>query len=230
MFESKVKVLVIDDDHVSSEMVSNALKKYKYDVDTADDVQKAIKLTQEQNYAVIITDKNMPDTQGGDKGGMEILKYIKMHLPSAEVIMLTAYGSIESAIEAMKHGAFDYVAKPLDHKELKDKIERILDYQSFINPKNAISIYRTLHNAILTLMQGQGKLTDEDLHQVLKEIDKNIDHFFRAQKEWERVLLIQKEALGRIAAYAEELKEGFEENGPQQTLIDKICLEANRRI
>jgi DNA-binding response OmpR family regulator len=228
--ENKVKILVIDDDHISREMLGNALKHYQYAVDLAENVQVAMKWILEHNYSVIITDKNMPDTQGGDQGGMEILRYAKMHLPATEVILLTAFGSIESAIEAMKHGAFDYVTKPLDHKELNNKIERILDYQSFINPKNTISIYRTLHNAILTLMQEQGKFNEQDLHQALKEIDKTIDHFFRAQKEWERVLLIQKEALGRIAAYAEQLKENQGENGPFKDLLEKIYSEANKRI
>lgn len=222
--------MVVDDDRISREMVGNALTKYQYDVDMTENVQTAMERILECNYAVIITDKNMPDTQGGDQGGMEILKYAKMHLPATEVIIITAFGSIESAIESMKNGAFDYIAKPLDPKELKEKIERILDYRSFINPKNTISIYRTLHNAVLTLIQNQGKPTVEDPHQALKEIDKTIDHFFRAQKEWERVLLIQKEALGNIAAYAEQLKGTVGENSSQQNLLEKICNEASKRI
>jgi len=228
--ENKNKIMVVDDDRISREMVGNALTKYQYDVDMTENVQTAMERILECNYAVIITDKNMPDTQGGDQGGMEILKYAKMHLPATEVIIITAFGSIESAIESMKNGAFDYIAKPLDPKELKEKIERILDYRSFINPKNTISIYRTLHNAVLTLIQNQGKPTVEDPHQALKEIDKTIDHFFRAQKEWERVLLIQKEALGNIAAYAEQLKGTVGENSSQQNLLEKICNEASKRI
>lgn len=110
----------------------------------------------------------------------------------------------------------DYITKPLDLKELKNKIERILDYRSFINPQNIILIYRTLHNAILTFMQDQGRPAAEDPHQALKETDKTIDHFFRAQKEWERVLLIQKEALGKVAVYAEQLKEVAGENSSQR--------------
>ncbi|RPI78530.1 MAG: response regulator [Desulfobacteraceae bacterium] len=230
MTENKNKIMVVDDDRISREMVGNALTKYQYDVDMTENVQTAMERILECNYAVIITDKNMPDTQGGDQGGMEILKYAKMHLPATEVIIITAFGSIESAIESMKNGAFDYIAKPLDPKELKEKIERILDYRSFINPKNTISIYRTLHNAVLTLIQNQGKPTVEDPHQALKEIDKTIDHFFRAQKEWERVLLIQKEALGNIAAYAEQLKGTVGENSSQQNLLEKICNEASKRI
>jgi hypothetical protein len=79
-------------------------------------------------------------------------------------------------------------------------------------------------------MQNQGRPAAKDPHQALKEIDKTIDHFFRAQKEWERVLLIQKEALGKIAAYAEQLKEGGGENSLQQNLLEKIIFEANKRI
>jgi len=228
--ESKIKILVIDDDRISRAMVGNALTTYQYDVDLAETVQNALERILKFNYTIILTDKNMPDSQGGDQGGMEILKYAKMHLPATEVIILTAFGSIESAIESLKYGAFDYIAKPLDPKELKEKIERILEYRSFINPKNTISIYRTLHNAILTLMQDQGRPAAEDPHQALKEIDKTIDHFFRAQKEWERVLLIQKEALGKIAVYAEQLKEGGGENSLLRNLLEKIIYEANKRI
>lgn len=226
----EIRILVVDDDAVSRTLVGASLEKFGYLADSAEGVEAALKYLKNINYAVVITDKNMPDSKGADNGGMELLKHCRIHFPSLEVIMMTAYGTVETAIEAMKLGAFDYLLKPVSQKELKGKIERIMEYKGFINPQNAIRIYKTLHNQILTLFERPGQWTDEEVHKLLRTLDKEIDHFFQAQKQWERIILLQRESLGRIAVCAEQLQEEVKPNSPLTDLIQTICQEAARRI
>lgn len=228
--KDEIRILVVDDDAVSRTLVGASLEKFGYLADRSEGIETALKLLENSNYTIVITDKNMPDSKGEGNGGMELLKQCRIHFPSSEVIMMTAYGSVETAIEAMKLGAFDYLLKPVSQEELKGKIERIMEYKGFINPQNAIQIYKTLHNQILTLFESPGQRTDEEVHKLLRFMDKEIDHFFQAQKQWERIVLLQRESLGRIAICAEQLQEEVEPDSPYTDLIQTICEEAARRI
>ncbi len=227
----EVKILVVDDEDDVRNMIAAALEKFGYSSDMADSVKIATELMESTEYDIIITDKNMPDDiDGSQEGGMNILKYAKKHMPTAEVLIMTGYATIETAIEAMKLGAFDYLTKPFLINELKEKIDRILEYKSVINPENTIPIYKTLHNEVLNLLENKHDLTDDERHQLLKSLDTKIDHFFRAQKEWEKVVLIQREALAKIGAYVEQLKEHITPTDPSYGFVEKICEESNRRL
>lgn len=227
----EVKILVVDDEDDVRNMIAAALEKFGYSSDMADSVKIATELMESTEYDIIITDKNMPDDiDGSQEGGMNILKYAKKHMPTAEVLIMTGYATIETAIEAMKLGAFDYLTKPFLINELKEKIDRILEYKSVINPENTIPIYKTLHNEVLNLLENKHDLTDDERHQLLKSLDTKIDHFFRAQKEWEKVVLIQREALAKIGAYVEQLKEHITPTDPSYGFVEKICKESNRRL
>ena len=144
--------------------------------------------------------------------------------------MMTGYATIETSIEALKLGAFDYLVKPFSIADLKTKIDRILEYKSFIDPENTIQIYKTLHEEILNLLERKDIPTDDERHDVLKSLDAKIDHFFRAQKNWERILIIQKEALANIAGYAEKLREDTPQTDTNYDMVEKICKESNKRI
>lgn len=224
------RILVVDDDDAVRNMVAVSLERFGYSIDMADSVNRVMELMESVEYDIIIMDKNMPDTYGNKEGGMHLLRCAKMHLPATQVIMITGYATIETAIEAMKLGAFDYITKPFSSKELKEKIDRILEYKSFINPDNTIQMYKALHDEILNLFKNRNSHTDDELHELLRSINTKIDHFFRAQKEWERIILTQREALGNIAVLAEQLKEDISQTEPSFNLFEKICEESNRRI
>lgn len=226
-----VKILVVDDEADVRNIIAAALEKFGYGSDIADSVKIATELMESIEYDIIITDKNMPDDiDGSQEGGMNILRYATKHLPAAEVLIMTGYATIETAIEAMKLGAFDYIQKPFSIEEIREKIERILEYKSFINPENTIPIYKTLHNDILNLLENKHNLTDDERYKLLQSLNTKIDYFFRAQKEWEKIILVQREALAKIGAYVEELKEYIGQTAPSYSLIEKICEESNRRL
>jgi len=229
-----IRILIADDEELVRESIAQFLEHFGYATDVADSCESAWDRLRSENYDVVVTDKNMPGSDGGREGGMELLRLVKRHQPGAEVIMVTGYGSIDTAIEAMKNGAFDYILKPISPVCLKEKIERIRDYKSYLNPENTVLFYKRIHNQILGLLEGHSALADLDSHEALKEIETTLDRLFTIQKQYESILLLQKEALGRIAALSEELREAVETlpevDDATALLVQRICDEASRRI
>jgi two-component system response regulator AtoC len=109
----KRKILVIDDEANMCHMLAAVLKKAGYDVDTASDGQAGLTRAEQFPYDYILCDVKMPVM-----GGMEFLKAAGERIASSTVIMMSAYGSIDSAIEAMKLGAYDYISKPFKPDEV----------------------------------------------------------------------------------------------------------------
>src|SRR5512143_328819 len=116
------RVLVVDDVKGMREFLSIMLKKEGYDPVTADGGQKAIKLIKEDIFDLVITDVKMPKSSG-----MDVLRAVKEHSPDTVVIMITAYATAESAVEAMKEGAYDYIMKPFKVDEIKLVVRNALE-------------------------------------------------------------------------------------------------------
>ena len=201
-------ILVVDDSDLSLKQVGKFLNKTKYSIKLAEGAPEALSLIENNFFDIVLTDKNMPGLYGpSDEGGMELLKHIQDNYTTTEVIMMTGYASIETAIKAMKLGAFDYLIKPFTQQELLDSINRLLSYKRFINPDNTISIYKEMHNEILKLMENQKVIDDKEMHRSLKSLHNKIDHFFETQSNWEKIILTQRESLADIIPLAEKLKE-----------------------
>ncbi|MGB9773738.1 MAG: sigma-54-dependent transcriptional regulator [Bacteroidota bacterium] len=117
------RLLVVDDDHSLLEVLEKEISKAgPYIVDTASDGAEAIKMVQRRLYDLILLDLALPVV-----GGMEVLQHVRTNYPSTEVIMLTAYGSTQTAVKAMKLGAFDFIDKPFDMGHLLATMERALE-------------------------------------------------------------------------------------------------------
>ena len=185
---------------------------------------------QKNEYDIILTDKNMPDEEGNIESGMKLLKYVKEKTPSTEVIMITGYATVETAVEAMKFGAFDYVMKPVRLEELKEKIDRILEYRRFVNSENTLHIYRTLHSQVLSLLKNRDDLPEDQIQKMLKTLGSRIDKVFGMQKEYETIIQTQADALEKIETYAQHLKDAIEEESPYYPLVEKIFEESKKRI
>lgn len=115
------RILVIDDDPQMRLALSEALGKAGFSVYTAEDGNAARELMSKSCFDLVITDVRMP---GGD--GFDILRYVKEKFPFLPVILITAYASVDSAVSAMKAGAFDYVEKPFSIDSLYSKVKRAL--------------------------------------------------------------------------------------------------------
>jgi two-component system NtrC family response regulator len=103
------------------------LEEAGYQVITAATAEEGIALTEEQCPALVITDLKMPDSSG-----MEVLKSIRSDHPDTTVVMVTAYGTVQTAVEAMRSGAYDYITKPIDYHELVMTVNRALDHQQLV--------------------------------------------------------------------------------------------------
>ncbi len=126
-----LKILVVDDDPVTRSLLSTKLSKANYEVDTADDGVAAVHMISQQYYDVIVTDLMMP----GGVDGIGVLESAKENNIKSEVILITAHGSIDNAIVAMKKGAADYLQKPINFDELFLRLAKIQNVKHLM--KNA---------------------------------------------------------------------------------------------
>lgn len=118
-------ILVVDDQDNVRSLMKEALKTEGYRVETAEDGSRAIEmLAQNNHYALVITDLIMPKVSG-----LDVLTEIKKHIPTAEVILVTAHGSLETAVAALREGAHDYIVKPFELKQLIHSVQRTLIYR-----------------------------------------------------------------------------------------------------
>ncbi len=106
-------ILVVDDDRNLCRVLKGHLEKAGFDVLLAHDVDSALPVIREKDLDLVITDLKMPG-----KSGMELLPLSKEQKPATPVIMITAYGNIGFAVEAIKKGAYDFVTKPFDEMQL----------------------------------------------------------------------------------------------------------------
>lgn len=121
------RVLVVDDEPMVCLSLSNWLEEENYFARAVEDGPKAVAAVREENWDIVLLDLRMPGMDG-----LEVLKQIKELAPQTVVIMMTAYASIPSAVEAMKEGAYDYVVKPLDVEQLTLMLNRIVEHQQLI--------------------------------------------------------------------------------------------------
>ena len=115
------KILVVDDEEIVCHSIKKILSRKGYTVENALDVESAIKKISNTSYDLVITDLMMPKTNG-----MELLQIIRDHYPELEVVMITGYASIESAVKATKLGASSYLPKPFTPDELTEITKKAL--------------------------------------------------------------------------------------------------------
>ena len=116
------KVLVIDDEERMCAVMKAALETGSIEVSTAYNGENAMKKFALDMHDVVVTDLKMPGMDG-----LTVLKQVKSKSPHTEVILITAYATAQTAVEAMKQGAYDYIIKPFEMAELRLKIQRILE-------------------------------------------------------------------------------------------------------
>lgn len=121
----KPRILVVDDEESIREFLDIMLKKEGYEITTAEDGQKAIDLLGKKSFDMVISDLQMPHVTG-----IELLKHVKDNYPQLLFLLITAFGTTESAVEAMKMGAYDYITKPFKIDEVRINIANALRSQS----------------------------------------------------------------------------------------------------
>jgi DNA-binding NtrC family response regulator len=118
------KILFVDDDQQILAMVEQFLSRCGFNITTESSGRRAIEMVREDNFCVVFSDLNMPEISG-----MELLKQIKAISSETEVIIVSGYGTIETAIQAMKLGSYDFLQKPINFDRFKILIDRIIEKQ-----------------------------------------------------------------------------------------------------
>ncbi|MBI4810255.1 MAG: sigma-54-dependent Fis family transcriptional regulator [Ignavibacteriales bacterium] len=118
------KILVVDDEQIIRESISYILKKDGYSVSEADNGREAYNKLLAESFDLVITDLEMPEMKG-----IELLERITKMSPETSVVIITAYGSLDTAIAALRAGASDYTLKPIEFDELQVKIRRLFEYK-----------------------------------------------------------------------------------------------------
>jgi DNA-binding NtrC family response regulator len=135
MDKSKINILVVDDERGLCAGVQEALRREGYVVDAANDAATALKLTEQRLYNLVITDMKMPGVSG-----LDLLKRVKAKSRDTLFILMTAFGTVESAVEAMKEGAYDYLSKPLDMQRLRALVLKALEFQALVAENNELRL------------------------------------------------------------------------------------------
>ncbi|MCB2191241.1 MAG: sigma-54 dependent transcriptional regulator [Deltaproteobacteria bacterium] len=119
MVSKNLKILVIDDDFTMREACQETLRRVGHEVEMAEDGRQGLALLSRWAYDVVLLDLRMPDMDG-----LTVLRHIREQDPEAVVIIISGHGSIATAVQAMKLGAFDYVAKPFTPEELRQAVDK----------------------------------------------------------------------------------------------------------
>jgi DNA-binding NtrC family response regulator len=119
------RVLIVEDEKLIRWSIKSRLEENGYVVSEVDSGKKAFELLEEEDFDLMLLDFRLPDTTG-----LEILRRVRQEAPETSVVMMTAYGTVESAVEAMKLGAFDYLTKPVNLDELTVIVNKALETTS----------------------------------------------------------------------------------------------------
>ncbi len=135
-------ILVVDDELGMRELLNLMLKREGYEVSCAENGRKALSMLEKTDYNLLLCDIKI-----GDMSGLDVLRAAKKRNPNTVVIMISAYATAETAVEAMNDGAYDYVPKPFDNDELKETINKALNLKTIEHEKEALDdeLKKNLH-------------------------------------------------------------------------------------
>lgn len=122
-----VHILVVDDEHIMRESLSDWLRDDGYSVETAESGSKALSILGSADWNVILVDLKMPGMDG-----IQLMREIKKTKPTIPVIIMTAYATVDTAVKAMREGAYDYLVKPFDPEEMALIIRKLVAHQKLV--------------------------------------------------------------------------------------------------
>ncbi len=151
----KGKILIVDDDTAHLSMLKTVLKGWGFQTSGADDGSAAISVTQDTVFDGILMDVKMAHVDG-----IEALQEIKKINPAIPIIIMTAYSSVETAVEAMKYGAYDYLTKPLNFDDLKITLERALEHMALSRENLSLRERLASENCLSNLIGSSPAMVD----------------------------------------------------------------------
>jgi DNA-binding NtrC family response regulator len=221
----KGTVLVVENDEPNRLMIAKALNRDGFDSVEADGYESALDLLKTKDFDVLLTDKNMPVEGVGPEGGLELIRWVRLNKPHMPIILITGYPTVDSAIDALKVGAFDYLIKPFNIKTLLKKLDQVCEYRKSVNPEAVMHAYLSLNRKLLEAAQGN-PISDTWLTQVQDRLNR-VFQVFRAA---ERTLLEHRQRLAEIQVCAEGAMEDLPRDNPLYETLKQIAQLAAHRI
>ncbi len=162
------RILIVEDNRSLLEGLGKTLVDNDLEITLSETGQQARQAFDAREYAVIVTDLKLPDASG-----LDLLKEFKSSRPETVVVVITAYGSVEIAVEAMKHGAFDFVLKPFAGDEIKVKVAKALEQHQLFRKVKSLSHETTVLREEVRARFDTRRIVGES--EAMKEIDDMID-------------------------------------------------------
>jgi len=159
------RLLIIEDEETLRESLKRVFLREEYEVDVADSSETALKMLDGRIYDLIITDIILPGMNG-----IELLKKCREQTPGQIVIIVTAYASLETAVEALRAGAYDYIVKPIIHEEIKRIVRNALRERS-LRTENAILKKQIEERYDFEKIVGESRVISDLIHEVKKIAD-----------------------------------------------------------
>jgi DNA-binding NtrC family response regulator len=152
---NRFHILVVDDEPVQREMVSGFLKKQGFEVIAAESGERALELFRQDAFDLILSDQKM-----ADMSGLELLRAVHNINPETPVILITAFGTVETAVTALKQGAIDYLTKPLNLEELLHRIQQANDRHRILNENRELREALTERHRIEGIIGESGPMLE----------------------------------------------------------------------
>lgn len=166
MPERLKRVLVVDDEQLILKIISDILTKEGYEVLVANNCEKATEYLKVSSFNVVLSDIKMPL-----KSGIDLLEEIKKKDPNIPVILMTGFASLETAVEAVQNGAFDYLIKPLDYGKLKSVIEHAADrYELYRENTRLLKDLKELNSNLELKVRDRNRQLENTLNSTIESI------------------------------------------------------------
>ncbi len=155
MIIEKVKILIIDDNDSFRNACAEYLKYADFDVTSTDNAETGLKLCNKNVFKIVFVDYKMPGLDG-----IEFLLKLKEKTPDVDVVIITGYATIEMAVEAIKHGAYDYIPKPFHPDKLKAVIDKILEKNKLLNKKQSKALSLDLNGTPFQIIGNSPRMQE----------------------------------------------------------------------
>ena len=143
---SEKRILVVDDEEIVRYSLKNILAANGFEVDDVPSAEDALKLLYERSYHLVLTDLVLEGM-----GGLDLLENVKVISPRTLVIVITGYGSLKTAVKALRLGVYDYLLKPCDENELIIRVHRALEMQAYGTEQKRLQELNAIAKTAVTL-------------------------------------------------------------------------------
>lgn len=191
------KILVVDDEEIVRYSLVNILRGNGYDVDDVASAEEALQEFSKKSYHLVLTDLVLEGM-----GGLELLENVKVISPKTLVIVITGYGSIKTAVTALRLGVYDYLLKPCDEDELVIRVRRALEMQSFGQEQKRIHEVSAIAKTTVTLSDRINTPLNIILGNIeMLQISPDLQHLVKVQE----TLRVMEDQIFRIKEVMDKL-------------------------